>query len=242
MAESVAGVPEHIAIIMDGNGRWAKKRGVPRTLGHREGAETLKRITRYCKNIGVGCLTVYAFSTENRNRPRDEVAGIIRLLRHYIGTFDKDPENNKIRIRFIGDAALLDEDIRNDFASLSERTKDNKDAITLTIAFNYGGRDEIVRAAKKAAVLAAEGRLDINGLDEAVFAGLMDTAGLPDPDLLIRTGAEVRISNFLLWQAAYAELWFTDTLWPDFSESDVDEAIRAYNGRQRRFGKTPQQQ
>jgi len=231
--------PGHIAVIMDGNGRWAKRRGVPRTLGHREGAETLKKITRYCKNIGVGYLTVYAFSTENWKRPGDEVAGIIRLLRFYINTFDKDPERDKIRVRFIGDIGKLDEDVKRDFASIVTRTRDNRDAITLTIAFNYGGRDEIVRAARAAAGLAAEGRLAPGDIDENVFADLLDTGGIPDPDLLIRTGAETRISNFLLWQAAYAELLFTDTLWPDFDEKDIDEAIRVYNGRQRRFGAVP---
>ena len=236
MGEDAAKVPSHVAIIMDGNGRWAKRRGIPRTLGHREGAETLKRIARYCKNIGVGYLTVYALSTENWNRPADEVMGIIRLLRHYIRTFDKDPERDRIRVRFIGDIGGLDEDVRREFASIVERTKNNPDALTLTIAFSYGGRDEIVRAARKAAALAAEGRLAPGDIDEKLFSGLLDTDGLPDPDLLIRAGAESRISNFLLWQCAYAELLFTDTLWPDFSERDIDDAIKEFNGRQRRFG------
>ena len=230
-------LPAHIAIIMDGNGRWARRRGIPRTLGHREGAETLKRITRYCKNIGIAYLTVYAFSTENWNRPDDEVFGIIRLLRHYIKTFDSDPERDQIRVNFIGDSSKLDPDVRKDFISITERTKNNSDAITLTIAFNYGGRDEIVRAARKAALLAAGGRLDPAELDEAAFAGLLDTCNMPDPDLLIRSGAESRISNFLLWQSAYSELVFTDKLWPDFSENDIDAAVQAYAARQRRFGK-----
>ena len=229
-------LPTHIAIIMDGNGRWAKQRGLPRTLGHREGAETLKRITRYCKNIGIEYLTVFALSTENRNRPGDEVQGIIRLLKHYIDTFDSDPERDKIRVRFIGDAAGLGESVADDFASIVARTKDNRDAITLIIAFNYGGRDDIVRAAKKAAAMAARGELSPETLDEKAFAGFLDTGGLPDPDLLIRTGAETRISNFLLWQSAYTELWFADTLWPDFRESDIDAAIIAFNARRRRFG------
>ena len=236
MAEISANIPAHIAIIMDGNGRWAKQRGVPRTIGHREGAETLKKITRYCKDVGIEYLTVYAFSTENWKRPREEVSGIIRLLRHYIGTFDKDPENNKIRVKFIGDVEALDEDVRRDFASICERTKDNRDAITLTIAYNYGGRDEIVRAARKAAAMAAEGALSPESIDEAMFAGLLDTSGLPEPDLLIRAGAEMRISNFLIWEAAYSELWFTDTLWPDFNADEIDAAIRSYGARQRRFG------
>jgi len=236
MADNSANVPAHVAIIMDGNGRWAKRRGIPRTLGHREGAETLKRIARYCKNIGIGYLTVYALSTENRNRPADEVQGIIRLLRHYINTFDRDPERDRIRVRFIGDIDGLAEDVRRDFASIAERTRDNPDALTLTIAFNYGGRDEIVRAARKAAGLAAGGKLAPEEIDEGMLTSLLDTDGLPDPDLLIRAGAESRISNFLLWQLAYTELVFTDTLWPDFSERDVDDAIAAFRQRQRRFG------
>ena len=236
-ADGAAAKPSHIAIIMDGNGRWAKRRGMPRTFGHREGSETLKRITRYCKNIGIEYLTVFALSTENWNRPPDEVRGIIRLLRHYISTFDSDPERDRIRVRFIGDIGRLDREIRRDFKSIEERTKDNRDAITLTIAFNYGGRNEIVRAARKAADMAARGELKPGDLDESMFAGLLDTCGAPDPDLLIRTGAESRISNFMLWQSAYAEFWFTDTLWPDFRESDIDAAITAYGARRRRYGK-----
>jgi len=231
-----AGLPAHIAIIMDGNGRWARRRGMPRAAGHREGAETLKKITRYCKNIGIAYLTVYALSTENLNRPADEVSGIIRLLRHYIRTFDRDPERDRIRVRFIGDADRLGDEIKRDFSSIIQRTENNADAINLTIAFNYGGRDEIVRAARKAAALAARGELDPELISEGMFSAMLDTAGLPDPDLLIRSGAELRVSNFLLWQAAYSELWFTDTLWPDFGESDVDAAIEAYRGRKRRFG------
>ena len=236
MGDIGAGIPAHIAIIMDGNGRWAKKRGLPRTLGHREGAETLKRISRYCNNIGISYLTVYAFSTENWKRPAEEVSGIVRLLRHYIGTFDSDPERDRLRIRFIGDIESLEGDIKKDFASITERTKDNMNALTLTIAYNYGGRDEIIRAVKKAAVLAVNGRLESERLSEADFSGMLDTAGLPDPDLIIRSGGESRISNFLLWQSAYSELWFTDTLWPDFNERDIDDAIVAYRGRQRRYG------
>ena len=231
-----AGLPAHIAIIMDGNGRWARMRGAPRAAGHREGAETLKRITRHCKDIGIRYLTVYALSTENLKRPADEVSGIVRLLRHYIRTFDRDPERDRIRVRFIGDADRLGGDIRREFTSIERRTENNADAINLTIAFNYGGRDEIVRAARKAAELAVNGDLSPESISEGVFASLLDTAGIPDPDLLIRSGAELRISNFLLWQSAYAELWFTDTLWPDFGEKDVDAAIDAYRGRRRRFG------
>ncbi|MCL2059893.1 MAG: polyprenyl diphosphate synthase [Oscillospiraceae bacterium] len=231
-----AAVPVHIAIIMDGNGRWATRRGLPRTLGHREGAETLKRVARYCKDIGVGYLTVYAFSTENWKRPGDEVSGIIRLLRHYINTFESDPERDRIRVNFIGDIETLNADVQRDFRSISERTRGNRDAINLTIAFNYGARDEIVRAARKAAALAAQGELVPEQLDEAMLSGLLDTRAMPDPDLLIRAGAESRISNFMLWQLAYTELYFTDTLWPDFRDADIDAAVAAYAARQRRFG------
>jgi len=237
MSETGGAPPSHIAIIMDGNGRWAKRRGFPRTLGHREGAETLKAITRYCRNIGVEYLTVFALSTENWNRPYDEITGIIRLLRHYINTFDSDPERDLIRVRFIGDAGRLDGDVQRDFSSITERTRDNAGAINLTIAFNYGGRDELVRAARKAAALAADGLIKPGDIDEKTFSGMLDTADLPDPDLLIRTGAESRISNFMLWQAAYAELWFTDVLWPDFVEADIDAAVAFYRSRERRFGR-----
>jgi undecaprenyl diphosphate synthase len=237
MTDGARAAPRHIAIIMDGNGRWAKKRGMPRTYGHRAGAETLKRITAYCKKIGVEYLTVYAFSTENRHRPSDEVSSIKSLLRQYVRTFDRDPDRDRIRVRFIGDIGGLEPEIIGDFKSIEERTKDNRDAITIIIAFNYGGRDEIVRAARKAAALASSGDLSPDALDEGAFSRLLDTGGLPDPDLLIRSGAETRISNFLIWQAAYAELWFTDTLWPDFGENDIDMAVRSFHSRQRRYGK-----
>ena len=229
-------MPNHVAIIMDGNGRWAQKKALPRTVGHKEGAETLKRITRYCKNIGIRYLTVYAFSTENWKRPQDEVSGILRLLRHYIDTFDSDPENNRIRMRFIGDIEALDEELQNSFRQISERTKDNEDAITLTIAFNYGGRNEIVKAAQKAVLHVKSGELEPEQLTEDRFAGFMSSAGIPYPDLLIRPGGEIRISNFLLWELAYSELWFTDVLWPDFGDIDIDNAVIAYQKRQRRYG------
>jgi undecaprenyl diphosphate synthase len=230
------GPPAHIAIIMDGNGRWASHRGFPRYAGHREGAETLKRITRYCKNIGIAYLTVYALSTENFSRPADEITGIMRLFRHYVKTFDKDPERGSIRVRFIGNANGLDSDLREGFVRIVKNTENNADAINLTIAINYGGRDEIVRAAQRASKLVENGELRADGIDESLFSSLLDTGGIPDPDLIIRAGAEYRVSNFLLWQAAYSEFWFTDTLWPDFSENDIDEAVKIYRQRQRRFG------
>ncbi|MDR1439900.1 MAG: di-trans,poly-cis-decaprenylcistransferase [Clostridiales bacterium] len=233
---SGAAIPRHIAIIMDGNGRWAKRRSIPRTLGHRAGAETLKRITRHCKNIGVKYLTVYAFSTENWKRPKAEVQGIVALLADYMATFDQDPENGKIRVRYIGDISAFGGELAQGLAGIADKTRGNEDAITLTIALNYGGRAEIAAAARKAASLAASGAIDPASLDEAGFGRLLNPDGAPDPDLLIRPGAEMRISNFLLWELAYAELWFTDVLWPDFSERDIDDAVESYGKRQRRFG------
>jgi undecaprenyl diphosphate synthase len=229
-------LPLHIAIIMDGNGRWAKRRALPRSLGHKAGAETLKRITRYCKNIGVRHLTVYAFSTENWNRPRAEVQGIVALLADYAATFDQDPENSMIRVRYIGDLSAFGERLVGELERIAEKTRFNEDAITLTIALNYGGRAAIAAAAREAAARAAAGAMDPEALDEAEFGRLLNPDGMPDPELLIRPGAEKRISNFMLWELAYAELWFTDVLWPDFSERDINEAIESYGKRQRRFG------
>ncbi|MDR1060284.1 MAG: di-trans,poly-cis-decaprenylcistransferase [Clostridiales bacterium] len=233
---AVLPLPPHIAIIMDGNGRWAKRRALPRSLGHRAGAETLKRITRHCKNIGVSYLTVYAFSTENWNRPKAEVQGIVALLADYMATFDQDPENGSIRVRYIGDISAFGEELAEGLGRIAEKTRLNADAITLTIALNYGGRAAIAAAAREAAAQAASGAMDPGELDVAGFGRLLNPDGIPDPDLLIRPGAEKRISNFLLWELAYAELWFTDVLWPDISERDIDEAIESYGKRQRRFG------
>ena len=229
-------IPNHIAIIMDGNGRWAERRSMSRMLGHKEGAETLKRITRYCKNIGVKYLTVFAFSTENWKRPSDEVSGIMGLLVRYMNTFDRDPENDKIRVRFIGDESALERSVVDGLNRITELTKHNADAINLTIALNYGGRREIVNAARKIAESIKKGVFDIADVDEGVFSKFLYTEGLPDPDLLIKPGGEKRISNFLLWQIAYTEMWFTDVLWPDFTEKNIDEAISSFQNRKRRFG------
>jgi len=234
--ESEKILPAHIAIIMDGNGRWAQKRSLPRVLGHKAGAETLKRITRYCKNIGILYLTVFAFSTENWKRPQSEVSGILDLLRNYIETFDRDPENNKIRVRFIGDMSGLDQTVIDDFKRITERTKDNRDAINLTIAFNYGGRREIVSATERIAELVKSGSMKADDIKEEIFSEFLYTKGMPDPDLLIKPGAEKRISNFMLWQLAYAEMWFTDVLWPDFREKDIDDALFDFQNRKRRYG------
>jgi undecaprenyl diphosphate synthase len=235
-ADNAGTLPRHIAIIMDGNGRWAKARSLPRVLGHKQGAEVLKNITRYCKNIGVEYLTVYAFSTENWKRPPDEVTGIMGLLKNYMDTFDHDPESGRIRVRFIGDMDGMEQSVLDDFKRIEKKSAGNTDAINLTIAFNYGGRREIVAAAAEAARKVKSGDILADDIDEELFSKLLYTVGMPDPDLLIKPGAEKRISNFLLWQLAYAEMWFTDVLWPDFSEKHIDEAILSFQSRQRRFG------
>ena len=229
-------LPAHVAIIMDGNGRWAQRRSLPRSLGHREGAETLKRIARYLKRLGVRYLTVFAFSTENWVRPKEEVNSIIGLMRNYISAFDRDPENDQIRVRFIGDIEALEPSIQKSFRDISEKTRGNEDALVLTIAFNYGGRSQIARAARDAAKLATAGLIKPEDINEELFASLLDVDCLPDPDLLIRTGAETRVSNFLLWEIAYAELWFTDVLWPDFTEKDIDVALSSFRRRRRKYG------
>ena len=229
-----AGLPRHIAIIMDGNGRWAKKRGLPRTAGHAAGAETFRRIATYCKDIGVEYLTVYAFSTENWKRPPEEVAAIMGLLEKYLGEAIEKMERDGIRLKFFGDTSVLSEKLRTLIHETDGITAHLGRTFQANICVNYGGRDEIVRAARAWAERVRAGAED--ALDEDVFSSLLDSAGIPDPELLIRPGGEMRISNFLMWQSAYSELVFTDTLWPDFTEKDIDAAIAAYQGRSRRFG------
>ena len=223
-------LPRHIAIVMDGNGRWAKKRGLPRSAGHISGAKTFKTIARYCNKIGLEYLTVYAFSTENWKRPAEEVEGIMNLLRDYL----KDAENFKdenIKVRFIGDPAPLAEDIK----ALMKKNEDgskNATGLKLNIAINYGGRDELVHAVKK---IVAEG-VPENEITEQTISDRLYTAGMPDPDFIIRPSGEYRTSNYLLWQSAYAEYWFSDVLWPDFTPKHLEKAIEDYNRRNRRFG------
>lgn len=214
----------HIAFIMDGNGRWASKRGMPREYGHKKGAEVFKEITEYCHSVGVQCVTVYAFSTENWKRPQREVDAIMRLLDEYLDK--KLPDD--ISVRFIGDVSKLDASLVDKMRRLEEKT-DGKDGI-LNIALNYGSRNEIVNACNK---LIADGKTEITEQD---ISGALYTSHSPDPDLIVRTGGDLRISNFLLWQAAYAELYFTDTLWPDMKREDVDRAISDFYSRKRRFG------
>ena len=229
-----ADLPRHIGIIMDGNGRWAKKRGLPRTAGHAAGAETFRRVATYCKNIGVEYLTVYAFSTENWKRPPEEVAAIMGLLEKYLGEAIEKMERDGIRLKFFGDTSVLSDQLRSLIRETDGITAHLGKTFQANVCVNYGGRDEIVRAARAWAERVRAG--EDEPLTEDAFAALLDSSGIPDPELLIRPGGEKRISNFLLWQSAYSELVFTDTLWPDFGEADIDAAIAEYRQRQRRFG------
>ena len=223
-------LPTHIAIIMDGNGRWAKNRKMPRSAGHVAGAKTFKNIARYCNKIGLEYLTVYAFSTENWKRPQDEVKGIMNLLRDYL----KDAENFKdenIRVRFLGNLEPLDEDIK---ALIKKNEEGSRDAtgLNLNIAINYGGRDEITNAVKH----IVEKGIAAEDITEGTISEHLYTSGMPDPDFIIRPSGEYRLSNYLIWQSAYAEYWFSDVLWPDFTEKHLEEAIEEFNKRNRRFG------
>ena len=228
-------VPNHVAIILDGNGRWAKAKGMPRNYGHVQGAKTVETICEEAYRMGIRYLTVYAFSTENWNRPKDEVDALMKLLRNYMQNCLKTAEKNRMCVRVLGDKSGLDEDIRLRIEELEEATKDN-DGLHFQIAINYGGRDEIVRALKKAVEKVQSGEMAADRIDEAAFGNLLDTGGIPDPDLLIRTCNEQRISNFLLWQLAYTEFYFTPVPWPDFSKEELIKAVEAYNHRDRRYG------
>ena len=226
--------PRHIAIILDGNGRWAKRRGLPRTAGHAVGSENFRKIATYCKNIGVEYLTVYAFSTENWKRPEDEVKTIMRLLGRYLHEAVDTMERDHIRMRVFGDVEGLPEELRA-LVARTEEISARYEGFQANICLNYGGRDEIVRAAMRYAADVREGRADAQ-ISERDFGAYLDSAGIPDPELLIRPGGEQRISNFLLWQCAYSEFYFTDVLWPDFSTEELDKAIAEYHRRDRRFG------
>ena len=227
-------VPAHIAIILDGNGRWAKRRGLPRTAGHAAGSENFRKIATYCKNIGVDYLTVYAFSTENWKRPEDEVKTIMRLLRRYLNEAIDTMERDQIRMKIFGDLAGLSPELR-ELVKKTDEISRRYQGFQANICLNYGGRDEIVHAARRYAEDYAAGRTE-GELTEAQFGGYLYSAGIPDPDLLIRPGGEQRISNFLLWQCAYAEFYFTDVLWPDFNTDELDKAIAAFQKRDRRYG------
>lgn len=228
-------IPKHVAIILDGNGRWAKAKGMPRKMGHVQGAKTVEVICEEAYKMGIEYLTVYAFSTENWNRPADEVEALMNLLRNYMKTCLKTAEKNRMCVRVIGEKSRLDEDIRTRIEQLEEATKNN-DGLKFTIAINYGSRDEITRAVRVLADKVANGQMAASEITEEAIADTLDTHGLPEPDLLIRTCNELRISNFLLWQLAYTEFYFTPVAWPDFTKEELEKAIEAYNHRNRKFG------
>lgn len=232
---SDSALPVHIGIIMDGNGRWAKKRGLPRKAGHSAGAKTFRKITRYCSDIGIKYLTVYAFSTENWKRPEDEVRSLMKLFKSYLEEALADFKDDSIVVKFIGDKAPFDEDLRNLMIENEESSKD-RDGMVLNIAMNYGSRDEIVRAVKNIIKDVQSGAVLTENIDEQLISDYLYTSGQPDPDLIIRPSGEYRISNFLLWQSAYTEFVIMNKLWPDFKTSDLDEAIKIYSQRNRRYG------
>ncbi len=228
-------LPCHIAIIMDGNGRWAKRRGMPRTAGHVAGAEAFRTIANYCKEIGVRYLTVYAFSTENWKRPQEEVGAIMGLLKTYLLEIISRVEKDKIRVKFLGDISVLNEELRLLCRQTEEVSAQYSDC-QVNICLNYGGRDEIVRAARAFAQDCARGAADPEQLTEETFSGYLFSDGIPDPDLVIRPSGELRLSNFLPWQSAYAEFYFTDALWPDFGKQELNKAIADFQRRSRRYG------
>jgi undecaprenyl diphosphate synthase len=234
-ATGAGAVPQHVAIIMDGNGRWAKARGLPRFSGHKKGAEVLRSLLRGCVDIGIRYLTVYAFSSENWNRPAPEVTDLMGLLKYYLNNELEEIDKNNIKLIIIGDRSRLSADIRAQIEAAEARTRDNT-ALVLCIGLSYGARQEILRALQKMLAENDITQLTAQGLDETRFSAYLDTACLPDPDLLIRTGGEQRLSNFLLWQSAYAELYFTPTLWPDFSVDHLRKAVADYGQRERRYG------
>lgn len=228
-------VPQHVAIILDGNGRWAKSKGMPRNYGHAQGSKNVERICEEAWRMGIKYLTVYAFSTENWNRPKDEVDALMKLLRNYMKTCLATAAKNDMKVRVIGEISRLDADIQKRILELEEATKNNG-GLNFQIAINYGSRDEIVRAVRSLAKDCVEGRQKVEEIDEGVLEGYLDTRDIPDPDLLIRTSGEQRLSNFLLWQLAYTEFYFADVHWPDFTKEELVKAIEQYNLRDRRFG------
>ena len=228
-------VPQHVAIILDGNGRWAKSKGMPRNYGHAQGSKNVERICEDAYKMGIKYLTVYAFSTENWSRPKGEVDALMTLLRNYMKTCLNTAKKNRMKVRVIGDKTGLDPDIQTRIRELEEASKDN-DGLNFTIAINYGSRDEMVRAMRKMAADRDAGKLGMEDITEETFSSYLDTAEIPDPDLLIRTSGEERLSNFLLWQLAYTEFYFADVHWPDFTKEELAKAIEAYNRRDRRYG------
>ena len=227
--------PRHVAIIMDGNGRWAKMRGLPRTAGHKRGAESVRNAVSASRKLGISYLTLFGFSSENWKRPEGEVRALMGLLRLYLRSEIEELHKNGVRLRILGERSRLDPDIVSLIEDAEARTRDNTQ-LTLLLALSYGSRQEMVNAARKLAAEAKAGLIDPEEIDEEAVAGRLFTAGIPDPDLLIRTSGECRISNFLLWQCAYAEMLFLDTLWPDFGEADLERAVRDFICRDRRYG------
>ncbi len=228
-------IPKHVAIILDGNGRWAKLRGLPRSMGHKEGCKVVEQTVEDAARLGIEYLTVYGFSTENWKRDAEEVGALMMLFRYYMKRLLGIAKENNVRVRMIGDRSRFDEDIIEGLNALEDETAMNT-GLTFVIAVNYGARDEIRRAVTKIAEEVREGTLAPEEITEKTISDHLDTAGMPDPDLLIRTGSEMRLSNYLLWQNAYAEFYVTDVLWPDFNRAELEKAIENYNGRERRFG------
>jgi len=229
-------LPRHVAVIMDGNGRWAKRRGLPRTMGHRQGVDALKALLRYCRDWGVEALTAYAFSTENWGRPRSEVEFLMTLFERVLMRELREMMEEEVRIRFVGNLQALPASLQEKIALSMEETRNNR-GIWFTVATNYGGREEIIRACRTIAAQVKRGEIEPEAIDESLFEQHLYTAGICHPDLLIRTSGEMRISNFLLWQMAYAEIYVTDTLWPDFDHTEFYRALCSYQKRERRFGK-----
>lgn len=228
-------IPNHVAIILDGNGRWAKSKGMPRNYGHTVGAKNVETVCRAADELGIKYLTLYAFSTENWNRPQNEVDALMKLLESYLKTCIKTADKNNMRVRVIGEISRLSEAFQQRIQQLEEASASNT-GLNLTIAINYGSRDEMLRAIRRIVSDAQDGRVAAEDIDESMFASYLDTKELPDPDLLIRTSGEQRLSNYLLWQLAYSEFYFTDVPWPDFHKKELELAIEAYNKRDRRFG------
>jgi undecaprenyl diphosphate synthase len=235
MQEKKLNVPNHVAIILDGNGRWAKKKKMPRNYGHTQGSKVVEKICEDAYKLGIKYLTFYAFSTENWKRPKEEVDALMKLLGTYLDTSIKTSTKNNMRVRIIGDKTGISVDMKRKIDTLEETSKNNT-GLNLQVAINYGGRDEIIRAIKGVAMDVKKNLIEIDSIDESIFENHMDTKGIPDPDLLIRTSGEMRLSNFLLWQLAYTEFYFTDVLWPDFNKQELIRAIEYYSGRTRKFG------
>ena len=233
-------LPRHVAMIMDGNGRWARRQMKPRLFGHRAGAESVRDIVETCREIGIEYLTLYAFSSENWRRPREEVSGLMSILQKYLQSELRKMLQNNVRLCSIGNRSCLPVSVRETLEETIEQTKNNS-ALTLTLALSYGGRDEIVRAIRSTANCCLDGQLQVEDIDEKYFSSLLDTRGTPDPDLMIRTGGEARLSNFLLWQLSYAEICFSDVMWPDFRRTIFLETLVDYQRRERRFGRTGEQ-